>query len=87
MAEPKNLDEALSGYQEGRFSRKSMFEFVVAELKSIRAAQEATDKRLSDLMAALMKPEAVQIVPASPEKFAKAFPNPKGNGKLEAAHG
>ena len=74
MAEPKNLDEALKGYQENRFSRKSLFEFVVADLKAKDARIDVLERQNRDLMAALMQPKITGAMAMKP----------KGNG--DAAH-
>jgi hypothetical protein len=74
MAEPLTLDEALKGYQENRFSRKSLFEFVVADLKAKDARIDALERQNRDLMAALIQPK---ITGAMMQK-------PKGNG--DGAH-
>ncbi len=74
MAEPKNLDEALRAYQENNFSRKSLFEFVVADLKAKDIRIDVLERQNRDLMAALMQPK---ITGAMMQK-------PKGNG--DAAH-
>ena len=50
MAEPKTLDEALEWYQNDKFSRKSLFGFVVAELKALRQSHEELKSRVSDYM-------------------------------------
>jgi hypothetical protein len=74
MAEPLTLDEALKGYQENRFSRKSLFEFVVADLKAKDARIDALERQNRDLMAALMQPKLTGAM----------MQKPKGNG--DGAH-
>jgi hypothetical protein len=73
MAEPLTLDEALKGYQENRFSRKSLFEFVVADLKAKDARIDALERQNRDLMAALVQPKITGAM----------SPQPKRNGSLE----
>jgi hypothetical protein len=80
MAEPKNLDEALKGYQENSFSRKSLFEFVVADLKAKDARIDALERQNRDLMAALMTSGKLPPLGQMTQK-------PKGNGSLEVVHG
>ena len=74
MAEPLTLDEALKGYQENRFSRKSLFEFVVADLKAKDARIDALERQNRDLMAALVQPKITGAMTMKP----------KGNG--DGAH-
>jgi hypothetical protein len=78
MSEPKNLDEALKGYLANSFSRKSLFEFVVADLKAKDARIDALERQNRDLMAAIMgQIPLTKVVGAM-------TPKPKGNG--DAAH-